>query len=208
MFLESLPYQVQAAWSQNYIKEFIEGYGQSIDTFDRTIRSDMGFIASCLNGNLEKFLLAIRTAIIQFYPYQLEEETEEKIQERFKKAVTGSEFQRYFATVGINDPTVEGYKKYIQTNASLDVESRDKFLALLEDPEIIKILEETLSIMSGGGGKKQKHIKRRKTNRYMKLRKNKKTIKKRLLCKNKKTIKKRMLHKHKKTIKKRMLRKH
>lgn len=208
MFLESLPYQVQAAWSQNYIKEFIEGYGQSIETFDRTIRSDMGFIASCLNGNLEKFLLAIRTAIIQFYPYQLEEETEEKTQERLKKAVTGSEFQRYFATVDINDPTVEGYKKYIQTNASLDVETRDKFLALLEDPEIIKILEETISIMSGGGGKKQKHIKRRKTNRYMKSRKNKKTIKKRLLCKNKKTIKKRMLHKHKKTIKKRVLRKH
>jgi len=131
---------------------------------------------------------------------------EEKTQERLKKAVTGIVFQRYFATVeDINGPTVEGYKKYIQT---IDVESRDKFLALLEDPEIIKILEETISIMSGGGGKKQKHIKRRKTNRYMKSRKHKKTIKKRVLCKHKKTIKKRMLHKHKKTIKKRMLRKH
>ena len=194
MFLESLPYQVQAAWAQNYIKEFIEGYGQSIETFDRTIRSDMGFIASCLNGNLEKFLLSIRTAIIQFYPLELEEETEKDKLQTLKNAVTGSEFQIYFATVeDINGPTVEGYKNYIRTNASLKAERRDEFLALLEDPEIVKMIEDTIRIMSGG--KKQKHIKRRKTNKYMKSGKHKKTIKKRMLSKHKKTIKKPMLKK-------------
>jgi hypothetical protein len=166
----------------------------------------MGFIASCLNGNLEKFLLSIRTAIIQFYPLELEEETEKDKLQTLKNAVTGSEFQIYFATVeDINGPTVEGYKEYIRTNASLNAERRDKFLALLEDPEIVKMIEDTIRIMSGG--KKQKHIKRRKTNRYMKSGKHKKTIKKRMLSKHKKTIKKHMLkkhmlNKHKKTNKK------
>jgi uncharacterized protein YjbI with pentapeptide repeats len=203
MFLESLPYQVQVAWAQNYIKEFIEGYGQSLETFDRTIRSDMGFIASCLNGNLEKFLLSIRTAIIQFYPLELEEETEEGKQNLLKIAVTDSEFQKYFGSIQDNiSPTLEGYKIYIQTSASLSEERRNKFLTLLEDPEIVKKIEETISISSGG--KKLKRIKRRKTNRYMKSRKHKKTIKKRILCKNKKTIKKRILCKNKKTIKKRI----
>ena len=78
MFIDSLPEQVQVSWAQNYIKEFIEGYGQQLETFDRTNRSEMGFIATCLNGNLEKFLLSIRPAIIQFYPVELEEETEEQ----------------------------------------------------------------------------------------------------------------------------------
>jgi hypothetical protein len=196
MFLGSLPSQVQAAWAQNYIKEFIEGYGQSIETFDRTIRSDMGFIASCLNGNLEKLLLAIRTAIIQFYPLELEEETEESRLQTLKNAVTGRIFEEYFVTVEDPDePTLEGYKEYIRTNTSLNAEGKDKFLALLEDPEIIRTIEATISISKGG--KKQKRIKRRKTNRSMKSCKNKKTIKKRILCKNKKTIKR-----HKKTIRK------
>jgi uncharacterized protein YjbI with pentapeptide repeats len=206
MFLESLPYQVQVAWAQNYIKEFIEGYGQSLETFDRTIRSDMGFIASCLNGNLEKFLLSIRTAIIQFYPLELEEETEEDKQNLLKIAVTESEFQKYFGSIQDDtSPTLEGYKIYIQTSASLSEERRNKFLTLLEDPEIVKKIEETISISSGG--KKLKRIKRRRTNRYMKSRKHKKTIKKRMTRKNKKTIKKcilkkRILCKNKKTIKK------
>ena len=203
MFIESLPPQIQVAWTQNYIKEFIEGYGQSIETFDRAKRSDMGFIASCLNGNLEKFLLSIRTAIVQFYPLELAEETEEQKLQKLKNAVTDWEFERYFTTV--DEATLEGYKNYIQTNSKFNntEELRQKYLELLEDPEIIEKLEKTIDIMSGG--KKKKLMKRRKTNRYMKSRKHKKTIKKGVLRKNKKTIKKHKLCKNKKTLKKHKL---
>jgi uncharacterized protein YjbI with pentapeptide repeats len=162
MFIETLPIQVQVAWAQNYIKEFIEGYGQELETFDRENRSDMGFIASCLNGNLEKFLLSIRTAIVQFYPVELEEETEEQKLQTLKNAVTGSEFQKYFQTVeDIDGPTMLGYKNYIQSNADVKEELRQKYLELLEDPEIVKKIEETISIMSGG--RKRKQVRGRKT---------------------------------------------
>jgi hypothetical protein len=186
MFIESLPPQIQVAWAQNYIKEFIEGYGQQLETFDRTKRSDMGFIASCLNGNLEKMLLSIRTAIVQFYPLELAEETEEETLENLKSAVTGSEFQRYFATVeDINGPTLEGYKNYIQTNPEFNNNEklREKYLELLEDPEVIDKIRETIEIMSGG--KKRKQIKRKSNT--MKRKSN--TIKRRKTIKRKSNTK-------------------
>ena len=159
MFIESLPPQIQVAWAQNYIKEFIEGYGQQLETFDRKKRSGMGFIASCLNGNLEKMLLSIRTAIVQFYPLELEEETEEKKLQKLKRAVTGSLFQRYFGTV--DEATLEGYTNYIETNPEFNnnEELRQTYLELLEDPEVIDKIRQTIEIMSGG--KKRKQIKRK-----------------------------------------------
>ena len=88
----------------------------------------------------------------------------------------------------------------IQTIYESDPYRKDKFLGILEDPEIVKKLEETINIMSGG--RKNKHVRQRKTNRYMKSYKHKKTKKKNRLRKNKKTIKKYRLSKNKKTIKK------
>lgn len=196
MFIESLPIQIQVAWAQNYIKEFIEGYDQQLETFDRTKRSDMGFIASCLNGNLEKMLLSIRTAIVQFYPIEIEieEETEEQKLQTLKNAVTGSVFQKYFESVtDVAGPTLEGYKNYIQTNPEFNnkEEVRQKYLEILEKKDIIDKITETIDIMSGG--RKKRIIKRRKT---IKRNYNKK--------KHNKTIRKKKVksHKHKKSIKK------
>ena len=199
MFIESLPIQVQVAWAQNYIKEFIEGYGQELETFDRENRSDIGFIASCLNGNLEKFLLSIRTAIVQFYPVEIEEETEEQKLQTLKNAVTGSEFQKYFQTVDdIDGPTMLGYKNYIQSNADVKEELRQKYLELLEDPEIVKKIEETISIMSGGRKRKQVRGKKTMTRKTMTRKIGKKSQKKT----HKKTHKKTQKKTHKKTYKK------
>jgi uncharacterized protein YjbI with pentapeptide repeats len=197
MFIDSLPLQIQVAWAQNYIKEFIEGYGQQLETFDRTKRSEMGFIASCLNGNLEKFLLSIRPAIIQFYPLELEEETEEQKLQNLKNAVTGSVFQKYFETVDdISGSTLEGYKNYIQTNPEFNnkEELRQKYIELLQDMSIIDKITETISIMSGGR-KNKNHNKGRKT---IKCKIGKKTHKKKT---HKKKTHKKKTHK-KKTHKK------
>ena len=188
MFIESLPPQIQVAWAQNYIKEFMEGYGQQLETFDRTKRSEIGFIASCLNGNLEKFLLSITPAIVKFYPLELEEETEEQKLQNLKSAVTGSLFEKYYKTVDdVAGPTLEGYKNYIQTNPELNnkEELRRKYLEFLEDQTIIDKITETINIMSGG--KKKRTMKR---NTYKK--KHKKTIRKKKVKshKDKKNIKK------------------
>jgi uncharacterized protein YjbI with pentapeptide repeats len=205
MFIESLPPQVQVAWAQNYIKEFIEGYGQQLETFDRTKRSDIGFIASCLNGNLEKFLLSITPAIVKFYPLELEEETEEQKLQNLKSAVTGSFFEKYYKTVDdVAGPTLEGYKNYIQTNPEFNnkEELRRKYLELLEDQTIIDKITETIDIMSGGKKKrvmKFKTMKRRKTiKRNTDKKKHKKTVRKN----NKLHKQSNYKHNHKKTIKK------
>jgi uncharacterized protein YjbI with pentapeptide repeats len=215
MFIESLPFQIQVAWAQNYIKEFIQGYEQSLDTFDPKRRSHMGFIASCLNGNLEKSLLSIRTAITHFYPegWGLEEDSAEEKLRVLKNAVTGSEFEKYFGSVeDIAGPTLEGYKKYIQDNPDINADRKQKFLSLLEDPAIIAKIEETIQMMSGGRrrvknrklNKKDKKIKKNKT--YKKNKKEKKTIKKNKNYNNlkkKKTIRKIKKNKtHKKNYKK------
>jgi len=197
MFIESLPIQIQVAWAQNYIKEFIEGYDQQLETFDRTKRSDMGFIASCLNGNLEKMLLSIRTAIVQFYPIEIDEETEEQKLQTLKNAVTGSLFQKYFESVtDVAGPTLEGYKNYIQTNPEFNnkEEVRQKYLEYLEEQDIIDKITETIDIMSGG--KKKRGMK-------CKTMKRRKTIKRKTDKKNHtKPVRKNNKHKHKKTIKK------
>lgn len=194
MFIKLLPIQVQVAWAQNYIKEFIEGYGQQLETFDRKNRSDMGFIASCLNGNLEKILLSIRTAIVQFYPIEIDEETEEQKLQTLKNAITGSEFRKYFESIeDVDGPTLEGYKNYIQTNPEFDnkEELKQKYIELLKDQTIIDKITEIINTMSGG--KKKRIIKRRKSiKRNSDKKKDKKTIRK----------KKVKSHKHKKTIKK------
>jgi uncharacterized protein YjbI with pentapeptide repeats len=218
LFIEELPLQVQVTWAQNYIKEFITGYEQELDTFDHTRYMPMGFIASCVNGNLEKFLLTISGAITHFYPVEpvaiVEDSADEKLQ-LLRKNITDSEFNKYFKTVQLDPagPTLEGYKHYIETTPDLNSneERRRQFLVLLEDPDIIAKIEETIGFMSGGRRRKntqkkhtqKKTIKERKTIKKNKKTKNqkKKTIKKnKTYNKKKKTIKKKT--KNKKTIKK------
>jgi len=167
LFIEELPLQVQVKWAQNYIKEFITGYEQELETFDPARYMPMGFIASCVNGNLEKLLLTISGAITYFYPQErpVEESEEEKLQ-LLRKNITDSEFNKYFKTVQLDPagPTFEGYRSYIQTTPDLNTneERRLQFIDLLKDPEIISKIEETISYMSGGRRKnKKKTIKKK-----------------------------------------------
>jgi hypothetical protein len=205
LFIETLPVQVQVVWAQNYIRDFITGYDQELETFDPT-RYMMPYrmIASCVNGNLEKLLLTIGGAITHFYPEErpVEESAEEKLQ-LLRKNITESEFNKYFKTVQLDPagPTIEGYINYIKTTPDLNTneERRQQFLSLLEDPDIIAKIEETIGFMSGGRRGKNK---KRKT-----IKKKKKTIKKRKSIKKKrKSIKKRKrksIKKKRKSIKKR-----
>ena len=201
-FIELLPQQIQVAWAQFYIKEFIEGYGQELETFDPTVVSPEGFIASCINGNIEKMLLSIRTAITQFYPpgWGLEpvtEENEETEKKRVLKAtITGSEFEKYFFTTDDDSigPSLEGYRMYIKR--FVNPEFREQYLNLLEDQEVIDTIQANIDITSGG----RKSARLRKRNKTFK-KKSKKTIKKKKLYKRKKTIKKKNLYKRKRTIK-------
>jgi len=192
LFIEELPLQVQVKWAQNYIKEFITGYDQELETFDPTQIMPMGFIASCLNGNLEKLLLTISGAITYFYPQErpVEESGEDKLQV-LRKNITDSEFNKYFITVQLDPagPSFEGYRRYIQTTPDLNTneERRQQFLTLLEDPEIVAKIEETIGFMSGG---------RRRKNKKRKTIKEGKTIKKHTIKKH--TIKKHTIKKHKK----------
>ena len=203
IFLSTFPHQIQAAWAQYYIKEFIEGYGQEVETFDPTVVSPEGFIASCINGNIEKMLLSIRTAITQFYPpgWGLEpvtEENEETEKKRVLKAtITGSEFEKYFFTTDDDSigPSLEGYRMYIKR--FVNPELREQYLNLLEDQEVIDTIQANIDITSGG--RKSTRLRKRKKTFNRKL---KKTIKKKKLYKRKKTIKKEKLYKRKRTIKK------
>lgn len=124
----------------------------------------MGFIASCLNGNLEKMLLSITPAIVKFYPLELEEETEEQKLQTLKNAVTGSLFQKYFESVeDVAGPTLDGYKNYIQTNPEFNnkEELRQKYLELLKDQTIIDKITETITIMSGEGKRNTLNVEKR-----------------------------------------------
>ena len=196
-FIELLPQQIQVAWAKFYIKEFIEGYGQELETFDPTI-TNRGFAASCTNGNFEKMLLSISTAITQFYPpgWGLEpvtDENEETEKQRvLKAAIIGSEFKKYYDTIA-DDPisdeaTLEGYRTYIER--LVNVELRDQYLNLLTDQDVVDKIEEQIGFVSGGG----RFNKRNKTFK----KKFKKTIKKEKLYKRKKTLKKYKLYKRKK----------
>jgi uncharacterized protein (DUF1697 family) len=94
-----------------------------------------------------------------------------------KNALTDREFKKYFDSIeGMNSPTLEEYKNYIQTNPEFNnnEELRQQYLKLLlEDQEIIDKITEIISSLHGG----KKRIKRRKTNRYIKSGKHKKTKK-------------------------------
>jgi uncharacterized protein YjbI with pentapeptide repeats len=194
LFIEKLPLQIQVLWVQNYINEFITGYGKTIEDFNPQIRGDMGFIASCINGNFEKILLSFRTAIVHFYQAQSpEKETSEEKQQTLISSFIGSVFHDYFETLEDISPTTEGYKKFIYT---LSQAKQDIFLPMFDDAEIMALLEEQIGLVGGKGRKNKKTIKNRRNKKTIKNRKNKKTIKNR---KNKKTIKNR---KNKKTIKK------
>jgi uncharacterized protein YjbI with pentapeptide repeats len=188
MFIEKLPLQMQVKWAQHYILEFITGYGQELETFDPKHRTEMGFIASCINGNLEKLLLSVRTAITHFYPLHLEEETPEQKLQNMKNAVTGSEFQKYYETVEDIEagPSIDGYKTYIRNNTELGEELKTQYLSFLEEPCIKIQINHMITSLSGGRGKK-KRMNKRKT----KKNKNKKktTLKHKTTNKRRKTIK-------------------
>ena len=192
MFIESLPLQLQVTWAQHYIQDFIEGYynedmegyGQLMSTFNPKQHMSSGFIASCMNGNFEKFLLSMSTAITKFYPegWGIVEETAEEKLQNLKNTVTGSLFEKYFKSVETDPagPSLEGYKTYIQTSPEFNEKEglRQKYIELLEDKEIVDKITETINIMSGG--KKKKHITgtRRKTiKRKTDKKKHKKTLK-------------------------------
>jgi len=196
-FIENLPLEIQVVWAQNYMNEFITGYGQTIETFDPTKRGDMGFIATCLNGNFEKILFSFRTAIVNFYETQGPvKETEEEIKQTLINSFTkGSLFQTYYGSLQEIDEvaSIEGYKTFIETETTLSDEQKIRFLSMFDDADILA----KLTIMIGQvAGKSRNRIKNLINKKTIKKAKNKKTIKK---AKNKKTIKK---AKHKKTIKK------
>ena len=176
-FLKMLPLQVQVAWAQNYIKEFITGYGQTLEDFDPQQEQGSGFIASCINGNFEKMLMAIRTAIVQFaHTERPPAYTDEERNQDIRKAVTGSVFEKYFAQE--RDPsgaTIDRYIKFIKATYKEKPELKVQYESLLEDPEIIRALNETIDVMSGGRRSRRK-AKIRKT--LKKTKKPKKTLKK------------------------------
>jgi hypothetical protein len=215
MFIESLPLQLQVTWAQHYIQDFIEGYynedmegyGQLMSTFNPKQHMSSGFIASCMNGNFEKFLLSMSTAITKFYPegWGIVEETAEEKLQNLKNAVTGSLFEKYFKSVETDPagPSLEGYKNYIQTSPEFNEKEglRQKYIELLEEKEIFDKITETINIMSGGKKKKHNTGTRRKTNtRKTNTRKTYKKKHKKTLKNSKKKINN--SNNHKKTLKK------
>jgi uncharacterized protein YjbI with pentapeptide repeats len=157
-FLKTLPRQVQVAWAQNYIKEFITGYGQTLKDFDPLQKQEFGFIASCINGNFEKMLMAIRTAIVQFaHTERPPEYTDEERNQDIRNAVTGSVFEKYFAQERDPEgPTIARYREFIDATDTITPELKGRYLSLLEEPEIIRALEETINVMSGGRRSRRK----------------------------------------------------
>jgi hypothetical protein len=209
MFIEQLPLQMQVKWAQHYILEFITGYGQELETFDPKHRTEMGFIASCINGNMEKLLLSVRTAITHFYQLQLEEESPEQKLQNMKNAVTGSEFQKYYETVEDIEagPSIEGYITYIRENPEISEELKTHYLAILEDSFIQDQIREIIKVISGGKRQKKQKSAKAKSAKAKSAYNNKsmkKTMKK-LIKINKKTLKKnkKSIKTNKKTIKRR-----
>jgi uncharacterized protein YjbI with pentapeptide repeats len=187
MFIDKLPLQMQVKWAQHYILEFITGYGQELETFDPKHRTEMGFIASCINGNLEKLLLSLRTAITHFYPLQLEEETPEQKIETMKNSITGSMLYEYYSSLtGDEGPSIDGYKIYIRDNPDISKELKTQYLSFLEE-RCIKIQINHMITSSSGGRGKKKRMNKRKTKKYNN--KKKTTLKHKTTNKRRKTIK-------------------
>jgi hypothetical protein len=160
MFIKSLPLQVQIEWAQNYMKEFITGYGQSLEDFKPLERTPDGFFASCINGNFEKLLLNIITGIVKFLDSRKIIETPEEIEQKeqfvMREKVEKALFQDYYLNNEDDaGPTLEGYVDYIRDNKELPEEKKKQYIALLErDPTIISKLQCTISMSMGGGKKK------------------------------------------------------
>lgn len=209
-FVELLPEQVQVDWAQHYMNEYITGYEQELATFDPKKRSELGFIASCINGNMEKIMLTISAAIRDFYrsherkrPSDVtEEESNAEKRQDLIATLTGSEFQAYFKTIQ-NDmsPSIAGYAKYIEEKDGFSTEKKRQMLLLLNEPDIIAQLEEQISYVSGGRKiKKQtmgKVMRKRTTMKVLKY-KNKKNKKNKPHVTKKKLVKK---ERKRKTIK-------
>jgi hypothetical protein len=194
---------VQVAWAQNYIKEFITGYGQTLKDFDPQQKQEFGFIASCINGNFEKMLMAIRTAIVQFsYSPRPPEVTDEERHQTLKNALTkGSVFLQYYSQESdtVTGPTIERYRTFIETTDTIDRKLKDQYLSLLEEPSIIKDFKETIEEFSGGRRfirktKIRKTLKRMKSKQKKTLKKPKKTKKTKKPKKTKKTKKHQKKH--------------
>jgi uncharacterized protein YjbI with pentapeptide repeats len=186
-FIKTLPLQVQVAWAQNYIKEFITGYGQTLKDFDPLQKQEFGFIASCINGNFEKMLMAIRTAIVQFaYSERPPEYTDEDRNQDIRNAVTGSVFQTYFSQErDPGGPTITSYREFIEATDTIKPELKVQYLLLLEDQSIIDALDETINVMSGGRRSRRKTLKRMKS-KQKKTKKTKRTKKAKRTKKTKK----------------------
>jgi uncharacterized protein YjbI with pentapeptide repeats len=192
-FLKVLPIQVQVVWAQNYIQEFITGYGQTLDTFDPTLRSPEEFIASCLNGNLEKLIISIVTGVTHFYKFEREIEGEEQQHERLLDALLGSEFQNYYGELIDEGPTLQGFITHINKGPIISENDREKYIEILNDPNYKRQIEENINIYTGGRRRKhntRKYIKKRKAIKGTKNNTGKKTITKKQMKKIK-TIKKR-----------------
>lgn len=207
-FLKVLPIQVQVVWAQNYIQEFITGYGQTLDTFDPTLRSPEEFIASCLNGNLEKLLISIVTGVTHFYKSEREIEGEEQEQERLLDALLGSEFQNYYGELIDEGPTLDGFIKHIKEGPIISENDREKYIEILNDPNYKRQIEDNINVYTGGRRRKhntRKYIKKRKaikgTKNIIKQMKKIKTIKGTKNIKGKNTLKKGKHIKRRKTIK-------
>ena len=197
-FIKMLPLQVQVAWAQHYIKEFITGYNQTLKNFDPTRKSAEGFIASCINGNFEKLLLAFPTGIVQMAKAQPPEpETAADQRQNLINAFTHSEFEKYFTQErDIDGPTIERYKQYIEKNDIINPDLKAQYLLLFEDPLVIKQLEEIISIMSGGAKRsRSKHMRKTRKNPTNKIYKH-------ILKKIKRKTHKKQKQKQKKTHKK------
>lgn len=167
-FVELLPEQVQVDWAQHYMNEYITGYEQELATFDPKKRSELGFIASCINGNMEKIMLTISAAIRDFYlteerkrPSDVTEEESNAVKRQDLIAtITGSEFKEYFKTLHDDmSPSVDGYKQYIEQNVGIGNERKRQILLLLNEPDVIAQIEEQISYVSGGGKKLRKNKK-------------------------------------------------
>ena len=173
-FVELLPEQLQVDWAQHYINEFITGYGKELATFDPSERSELGFIASCINGNMEKIMLTFSAAIRDFYrsderkrPSDVtEEESNAEKRQDLIATLTGSEFQAYFKTLRDDmGPSIAGYTTYIEEKDGFSNEKRRQMLLLLNEPDIIAQLEEQISYVSGG-----RKIKKQTTGKVMRKR--------------------------------------
>jgi uncharacterized protein YjbI with pentapeptide repeats len=161
LFIKTLPMQMQVYWAQVYMQQFITGYGQTLEEFDPTKRMPpYNFIASCINGNIEKLFLSIGSAISNFIDGNLIQETEREKQENLKQILAKNveaEFETYYGTT--DDPTVEGYLTYLkdkEITADFTAEKKAQYLTILNEDAVIQSkLKCFVHRISGGGGKRK-----------------------------------------------------